>query len=390
MDGLNRAFSETATLKAEKEMMGAFQEMKQADTLVKKGVYKEAEQLYSRVHDIVASFSPKNSPMMDVINRKKLELFYRSNKPKEVKALISEMTKNVDSRGDADERILERMEFVNVLLHMKNTADCAPIVKELSSLCANRKDVIGLTSSLFSSLYNHLTGGDKVYETMDPLLPVAKSISDECELRVLNNTIAIRWDEDAEPEATLALCKRVHDLAQEMEAKLELTDANEATVRQALNNAGAFDLFKEKVEEGGAALKYALKLSDNRGIRINENVVSSNTLGSIASILLKQDQPVVCEGLYLQALEFFTKKEKAVSLNGFSCEEVFDYSKVCDGYAHLLLKWEKREPLGEKYQQQAVDLLMKLNENADWMFPLTSRFWTPALFNWGRDLWRVC
>ena len=44
--------------------------MKQADALVKKGVYKEAEQLYSRVHDIVASFSPKNSPMMDVINRK--------------------------------------------------------------------------------------------------------------------------------------------------------------------------------------------------------------------------------------------------------------------------------------------------------------------------------
>ena len=27
MDGLNRAFSETATLKAEKEMMGAFQEV---------------------------------------------------------------------------------------------------------------------------------------------------------------------------------------------------------------------------------------------------------------------------------------------------------------------------------------------------------------------------
>ena len=36
--------------------------------------------------------------------------------------------------------------------------------------------MIGLTSSLFSSLYNHLTGGDKVYEMMDSLLPVAKSI----------------------------------------------------------------------------------------------------------------------------------------------------------------------------------------------------------------------
>ncbi len=46
--------------------------MKQAETLMTKGVYKEAEQLYSRVHDIVASFSPANSPMMDVINRKSL------------------------------------------------------------------------------------------------------------------------------------------------------------------------------------------------------------------------------------------------------------------------------------------------------------------------------
>lgn len=132
---------------------------------------------------------------------------------------------------------------------------------------------------------------------LDPLLPIAESISDEWTLRVLNNTIGIRWDEDAEPEPTLALCKRVHDLAQEMEAKIEITDENECIVRSALNNAGAFDLFKEKVEEGGAALKYALKLSDNRGIRINENVVSSNTLSSIASILLKQDQPVACEGL---------------------------------------------------------------------------------------------
>lgn len=46
--------------------------MKQAEALMAKGVYKEAEQLYSRVHDIVASFSPVNSPMMDVINRKSL------------------------------------------------------------------------------------------------------------------------------------------------------------------------------------------------------------------------------------------------------------------------------------------------------------------------------
>lgn len=48
-----------------------------------------------------------------------------------MKALINEMTKNVDSRGDAEERVLERIEFANVLLHMKNTDDCSPIMKEV-------------------------------------------------------------------------------------------------------------------------------------------------------------------------------------------------------------------------------------------------------------------
>ena len=44
--------------------------MQQAETLKKKRVYKEAEQLYNRVNDIVSSFSPANGPMVDVVNRK--------------------------------------------------------------------------------------------------------------------------------------------------------------------------------------------------------------------------------------------------------------------------------------------------------------------------------
>ena len=92
---------------------------------------------------------------------------------------------------------------------------------------------------------------------------------------------------------------------------------------------------------------------------------------------------------YLQALEVFTNKEKAETLKAFSRQELFDYSRVCDGYAQLLLKWEKREPLGEKYQQQAVDMMTQLNDGADWMFPLTSHFWTPTLFDWGKSLFFV-
>ena len=102
----------------------------------------------------------------------------------------------------------------------------------------------------------------------------------------------------------------------------------------------------------------------------------------MGSILLKEDQPVTCEGLYLQALEVFQKREKMLTLAGFSRPESFDYSKACDGYAQLLVKWDKRERLGETYQQKAAELLMKMSEEADWMFPLTSRFWTPALFKW--------
>lgn len=45
-------------------------QMRQAKDLVEKRVFKEAEQLYSRVYDIVSSFSPENSPMLDVVNRK--------------------------------------------------------------------------------------------------------------------------------------------------------------------------------------------------------------------------------------------------------------------------------------------------------------------------------
>lgn len=51
-------------------------QMKQAEDLMKRRVFKEADQLYSRIHDIVASFSPENSPMMDVVNRKSLPVFH--------------------------------------------------------------------------------------------------------------------------------------------------------------------------------------------------------------------------------------------------------------------------------------------------------------------------
>lgn len=57
-----------------------------------------------------------------------------------------------------------------------------------------------------------------------------------------------------------------------MDDKKELGDGTIDEVRQALNTAGGYYLFKEKVEDGGEILKYALKLSDDRGIAITSNV----------------------------------------------------------------------------------------------------------------------
>ena len=44
--------------------------MKQAEVLMQRRAFVEADQLYSRVNEIIGSFSPANSPMIDVINRK--------------------------------------------------------------------------------------------------------------------------------------------------------------------------------------------------------------------------------------------------------------------------------------------------------------------------------
>ena len=115
--------------------------MKQAEDLMSRRVYKEADQLYSRIHDIVSSFSPENSPMIDVVNRKfawsclyqprKLELYTRSNRIADAVALIKKMNKNVDSRNDPIEAQIEKREFVNVLLNLGQITEAGLYSKEV-------------------------------------------------------------------------------------------------------------------------------------------------------------------------------------------------------------------------------------------------------------------
>lgn len=347
--------------------------------------FVEADQLYSRVNEIIGSFSPANSPMIDVINRKKLEVYYNSSRPQDITKLLQvmqTMRKNVDSRNDKEEALIERIAFANIALHVGKTEESGSYCRELDSLCKEQNSTLSLSAMLLSTLQQHLAGKEKMYDACLKLRDAAVLQGRFWQLAVLNNSLGMMWDDEAPKEDAVSLCKEIKLIAEQMDTANEISKDNSDSVRQMLNNSGAYLLFQNNKEEGGAVLKYALQLSDKLGIDINQNIPSSNTLAMMGSILLKEDQPVSCEGLYLQALEVFQKKEKTLTLAGFSRPELFDYSKVCDGYAQLLVKWDKRERLGETYQQKAAELLMKMSEEADWMFPLTSRFWTPALFTW--------
>ncbi|KAK8814499.1 hypothetical protein WA538_000318 [Blastocystis sp. DL] len=297
---------------------------------------------------------------------------------------MKKMKDNVDSRGDKEEAVIERAAFATIALHCGSTEESLPYCKELVSMCKGLNTPAALSANLLSTLQQHLSGEEKMYDACLKLRDPASSQGKFWELLVLNNALGMMWDDDAPTAPAESLCSDIKKVSEQMDAAGEIKKANSDAVRQCLNNAGAYLLFREKKEEGGAILKYALQLSDRDGININENITSSNTLGMMGSILLKEDQPVTCEGLYLQALEVFDKKKTMTR------PELFDYSKACDGYSQLLVKWDKRERLGEQYQQKASELLMKMSENADWMFPLTSRFWTPTLFKWDFAYCCVC
>lgn len=117
--------------------------MNQAESLVKRGAYPEAEQLYNRVNDIVSSFSPANSPMIDVINRKcglcaslmyrKLEIYFHAN-PAQLFSTMKTMRSNVESRGDKDEAVLECLQFATLSLHQGKTSESGVYLNAVTGL----------------------------------------------------------------------------------------------------------------------------------------------------------------------------------------------------------------------------------------------------------------
>ena len=65
---------------------------------------------------------------------RRLELYYNSNKPKDVTEILKimrTMKQNVDSRNDKDEALIERVAFANIALHVGKTEESGIYCREV-------------------------------------------------------------------------------------------------------------------------------------------------------------------------------------------------------------------------------------------------------------------
>lgn len=67
------------------------------------------------------------------------------------------------------------------------------------------------------------------------------------QLAVLNNTLGMMWDDEAPKDDAVSICKEIKRVAEEMDAANEISKDNSDSVRQMLNNSGAYLLFQNNV-----------------------------------------------------------------------------------------------------------------------------------------------
>lgn len=216
-------------------------------------------------------------------------MYTRSNRIADAVSLIKKMNKNVDSRNDPIEAQIEKREFVNVLLNLGQITEAGLYSKEvffkfLSSFPLVEHPRIDSVRSFFSAIefsseasFRRAALRHARIRNFITLLPPqkrsdAQKLGSLWELRVLHNLIGSRWDHDLDHDKTISLCNDLKALVVSMESRNELTDAVLEDARQSLNTAGSFLLSLDKRDDAGDLLKYALKLSDSRGISLSSNV----------------------------------------------------------------------------------------------------------------------
>ena len=67
------------------------------------------------------------------------------------------------------------------------------------------------------------------------------------ELAFLNNTLGMMWDDEAPKDDAVSICKEIKRVAEEMDTANEISKENSDSVRQMLNNSGAYLLFQNNV-----------------------------------------------------------------------------------------------------------------------------------------------
>lgn len=65
---------------------------------------------------------------------RKLEVYYNSSRPQDITKLLQvmqTMRKNVDSRNDKEEALIERIAFANIALHVGKTEESGSYCREV-------------------------------------------------------------------------------------------------------------------------------------------------------------------------------------------------------------------------------------------------------------------
>ena len=216
-------------------------------------------------------------------------MYTRSNRTADAVALIKKMNKNVDSRNDPVEAQIEKREFVNVLLNLGQVTEAGQYSKDVLSLSIRvsspaqrsrrHRCVSFLVFTELSSEASFRRAALRLARIGTPLSPSppqkrsdAQKLGSLWELRVLHNLIGSRWDHDLDHDKTISLCHDLKALVVSMESRNELVADVLEDARQSLNTAGSFLLSLDKRDDAGDLLKYALKLSDSRGISLSQNV----------------------------------------------------------------------------------------------------------------------
>ena len=406
----------TPTGKADKELEGAFAEMKDAKSYRSKGAYESALQLYDRVCDIVKNFGGNHNPMLHAVHRQKFETIYEWNKVDEMKKLSALLIEDADAGKDIHEQIGNRLAISRSMLERNQLNEAYSLLQSTLTLLEDTKVTSSerLSSYLMLTACDHFMGKNTIVEYLDKLQAYASQSSSATQTAfwnclIYNNVASIQYehmredmmdiqvDEKKESKKEESLDPQYNDISnlykqacQSRDLLLKDISLTAPTIPETslesvlaislvFTNYGHILTLLNMKKTGSEMLKTALKLVEKIPEAKSE---LSRILGYLAFISFKEDQPVMSEGLYKTSLDTY---KELYSKQKLTLQEIHDYADIMKNYGILLTKWDQREKNGSDIMTHSFELLdnaFSCNGKPVYQFNPTSRLWLPSLYKW--------